>query len=425
MGVGQRLKRLRTAKGLTQSELAKPKYSHAYVSAIEAGRRPPTRRAIEHFAAKLEIDPDELATGKPPDLGLRLGVELHEARIAVSAGRVDEAQSVCEKVAAKAGRYGLQELVAKAHESLALCQERRGRIEEAIDLYDRAIEIHRGGSILGRVEAVVGKSRCAQIQGDNRYAIYLLESLLDNLETEGLRDPSALLRIHAALVRPYFDAGLFMKANESAEEALLLAPRVSDPIRIAQMHINLVTVLVHNGDFAAAEAALDRAEEHYRLANLQTEIGRALMARGYTLIRENRLANARPELESAREIFEQTQSSLDEARTLNELARLERLSGNIAEAKPYLTRAMALLVENDVIELGVTHFEMALCDFETDPMEAEKNLRISIDLFERAEDALDLAATYRVLGDLLHANGNESGGCEAYRTGILVLEKGL
>jgi tetratricopeptide (TPR) repeat protein len=419
------LKQVRTAKGLTQTELAKPKYSHAYVSAIEAGKRPPTRRAIEHFAAKLDIDPDELATGRPPDLELRLGADLHEARVAVSAGRVDEAQPVSEKVAATANQYGLHEIAAKANEGLALCEERRGRIEEAIDFYDRAIEIHRAGSILSRVEAVVGKARCAQIQGDNRYAIYLLENMLDNLIAEGLREPGAMLRIHAALVRPYFDSGLFRKANESAEEALLLAPLVSDPIRIAQMHINVLTALVHQGDFAAAGASLDRAEELYRLANLQTEIGRAFLARGYTLIREDRLDEARPQLESAREIFEQTQSFLDEARTLNELARVERLSGNIEEAKTNLVKAMSLLADSDVGESALAHYELALCSLESDATEAEKHLRIAIDLFERAEDPVKLAASYRVLGDLLSAGGNESGGCDAYRTGILVLERRL
>jgi tetratricopeptide (TPR) repeat protein len=425
MGVGQRLRRLRTAKGFTQTQLAEPRYSHAYVSAIEAGRRPPTRRAIEHFAAKLDVDPDELATGRPPDLGLRLGVELHEARIAVSDGRAGEAQSVFEKVATKAARHGLHELVTKAYEGLALCEERRARIEEAIDLYDRSIEISRAGSLLGRVEAVVGKARCAQMQGDNRYAIYLLESLLDNLEAEGLREPGAILRIQSALVRPYFDSGLFKKANESAEEALLLAPRVSDPIRIAQMHINVLSVLVHRGDFAAAEASLDRAEELYRLASLQTEIGRAFLARGFTLIREDRLAEARSQLQSAREIFEQTQSPVDEARTLNEIARLERLSDNVVEAKRHLMRAMSLLADSDVAELAAAHYELAMCEVETDAVEAEKHLRVSIELFQRAEDAVEIAASYRVLGDLLHDAGNEPDGCEAYRTGLLVLEERL
>jgi tetratricopeptide (TPR) repeat protein len=425
MEVGRRLRRLRTAKGLTQTELAKPKYSHAYVSAIEAGRRPPTRRAIEHFATKLEVDPDELATGRPPDLGLRLGVDLHEARVSVSAGRVNEAQSVYEKVAAKAGRHGLPEVTAKAYEGFALCEERRGRIEQAIDLYDRAIDIHRAGSLLSRVDAVVGKARCAKIQGDNRYAIYLLESLLDNLEAEGLREPSALLRIHATLVRHYFDAGLFMKANESAEEALLLAPRVTDPIRIAQMHINVVSALLHQGDFSVAEASLDRAEELYRLANLQTEIGRAFLTRGYALIRQDRFGEARSQLQSAREIFRQTQSSLDEARTLNELARAERLSGHIEAAKTSLVEAVSLLANNDVAELALAHYELALCNLQIDPTEAEKHLRTAIDLFERAEDPVKLAASYRVLGDLLSAGGNEPDGCEAYRTGILVLEERL
>ena len=62
--IGTRLRQIRVARGMTQAELASPRYTHAYVSAIEAGRRQPSTKAIEHFAARLGVDPDELMTGR-------------------------------------------------------------------------------------------------------------------------------------------------------------------------------------------------------------------------------------------------------------------------------------------------------------------------------------------------------------------------
>ncbi len=66
-----RMRKLRTARGMTQRELAEPKYSHAYVSTIEAGRRKPSREALEFFAERLAVDVEELATGKPARLEAR------------------------------------------------------------------------------------------------------------------------------------------------------------------------------------------------------------------------------------------------------------------------------------------------------------------------------------------------------------------
>src|SRR5688572_15903933 len=80
MTVGKRLRRLRQSAGLTQRELALPRYTHAYVSTIEAGRRTPSRAAIEYFADKLSVGVDELLTGRPPDLMARLEFEIQDAR---------------------------------------------------------------------------------------------------------------------------------------------------------------------------------------------------------------------------------------------------------------------------------------------------------------------------------------------------------
>jgi lipopolysaccharide biosynthesis regulator YciM len=55
--------------------------------------------------------------------------------------------------------------------------------------------------------------------------------------------------------------------------------------------------------------------------------------------------------------------------------------------------------------------------------EAEKALRRSIELYESTEQVVETAVTYGVLGDLLRKHGEETGGCEAYRMGITLLEQ--
>jgi hypothetical protein len=59
------------------------------------------------------------------------------------------------------------------------------------------------------------------------------------------------------------------------------------------------------------------------------------------------------------------------------------------------------------------------------PQEAEKHLRFAIELYERAQQAAEVAVTYRALGDLLAERGSPQEAADAYRTGILALEPRL
>ena len=425
MSLGKRLKKMRLAAGLTQAELAAPSYTHAYVSSIEAGRRRPSPAALEHFAGRLRADVDELATGRPADLGARLAIQLQDARRKVSAGDFNGAEEEYERISKDAKRYDLQRLLAKAQVGLALCAERKGALEKAIELYERAEESLAAESPIARVEAVAGKARCLQMIGDTRYAAYLLESLLVSLEHAQLHDPNALVRIHASLVAVYFELGLYEKAGSSADLALKLASRATDPEDLANMHINAARVLLHEGRRPEAEDSLRRAEDLYRELDLLSERGSVYMAQGYIAARQGEASDAREKLQLAISFFQDYPNPVDEARATNELARLERLEGNTNVAEDLLRKSIGLLKEGDVAELGIAHRELGLCLVGSDPTAAEKSFRQAIEFFERAGEPIQLPATYRALGDMLQDRGDERGACEAYRTGIIALESNI
>src|SRR5438105_5625875 len=62
--VGQRLRRLRRERGLSQRELASPGVSYAYISRIEAGARRPSVKALRRLAPKLGVSVKYLETGR-------------------------------------------------------------------------------------------------------------------------------------------------------------------------------------------------------------------------------------------------------------------------------------------------------------------------------------------------------------------------
>lgn len=74
--VGNRLRELRLAAGLTQAELAGRRFSHAYVSVLEAGRREPSRAAVDYFAQRLGIAVEELWSEKGASWALQMAEDL-------------------------------------------------------------------------------------------------------------------------------------------------------------------------------------------------------------------------------------------------------------------------------------------------------------------------------------------------------------
>jgi len=407
---------------MTQKELAAPKYSHAYVSTIESGRRRPSKEAIEYFASRLGVTTEELATGRPADLVPRLELRLRETHVALSAGRLDEAERAFAVIAKEAGRYGLARIRARAEEGVGLLEERRARPEEALAHYERAEELLRSEPPTELVDAAAGRARCFEALGDVRYAIFILESLLDRLERERLRDPDALSRLHSSLVFAYLDAGIYRKAAESATELWALAPRITDPSRVALMHMNVARLFLQEKRIEDARRSLHRAEEAFRQLNLEADVGAARLALGYVAVRDGDFARAREELEQAVEIFEKTSSEPYLANALNELGRLERREGSPRRAMKLRERSIGLMGVRDAPIRAEAHRELGLTLADRDPAAAEKQFRLAIELYERSEQAFEIAITYRALGDLLNSRGEGDAACEAYRAGIMALE---
>src|SRR5919112_4653032 len=83
--LGERLRQLRVAAGLTQSELAGERFSKEYVSQIERGKTRPTRETIEWLAIRLGVDAGFLANGVSGDDRTRVDAALTRAESLVEA----------------------------------------------------------------------------------------------------------------------------------------------------------------------------------------------------------------------------------------------------------------------------------------------------------------------------------------------------
>jgi tetratricopeptide (TPR) repeat protein len=425
LSLARRIRRLRSRAGLTQQQLAAPAYTHAYVSTIEAGKRPPSRAALEHFASKLGVDIDELISGRPRDLPHRLDLDLQDARQLLASGKIEEAENIYVRVADQGRRFRLPRHEGKAKQGRALCAETRGDLETAIGLYEEAESALAELPLTARVDAIAGRARCLQMRGETSTALYILEQALEGLRQRSLLEPGALLRIHTSLVAAYFERGAHGRASESAAEALRLAPQTDDPERLANMHVNVARVLLSEGKIEDAHDSLRRAEELYRELDLRVQVADCHHSRGYLLSRQGDLSAARTELEKAIALFRDIGARVKEARSVIELARVARLEGTIDNAGELVATALELLAGTESIEVAEAERELGLCLAESAPEEAATHLGIAADIFERSSEQTELAATSRLLGDLLESHGDTTGALAAYRRGLIAVEEPL
>jgi tetratricopeptide (TPR) repeat protein len=414
--LGASLRRLRLAKGMTQRELASPFYTHAYISTIEAGRRQPSPTAMKHFADKLGIDVDDLASGRPAGLVRELEAALADARIAASDGRFEMAEAALSSAARRARRYGLRRVEARAHEIRGLILERSGRPEAALEEYEAAERLLHDAEPAASVDAVAGKARSLQALGDTRYAIFVLESL-KRLMPIGA-DVSSLAHIRAALLDAYLDAGLVRAAEDVGRELERLEPRLHDAVREGQVHLYLARLRVTQGRPREADRLLAAAAEAYESSGLRTETAYAYLARGCLLSREDKLAAAERDLQRARRVFEETRNEKELNNTMIELARVERVRGRFEQAHSLLNDVIDRLRGGNAQLLAWAHRELGLLFSDREHARSEKHLRIAVELFDRADETIETATTYRILGDVLRADGQEQAALEAYSTGI-------
>src|ERR1044072_48865 len=70
--LGERLRSLRLAAGLTQTQVAGERFSKEYISQIERGKTRPTTETIEWLALELGVDAAFLGSGVSTDLRGRI-----------------------------------------------------------------------------------------------------------------------------------------------------------------------------------------------------------------------------------------------------------------------------------------------------------------------------------------------------------------
>ncbi|MGW2516119.1 tetratricopeptide repeat protein [Streptomyces sp. NPDC001617] len=418
--IGRRVQQLRTERGLTQKQLAEPAYTPAYISTLEAGRVRASDEALRHIAVRLGVAYEELVTGRPARLATDLRLRLTEAQRTLAGGEAERAAEQYTALLDEAEAHDLADVQAVALLGLGESAIDTGELTDAREYFERAENVLADAPLPARVPALRGRAVSHYLAGELRYAVYLLESTLDELNRGGLHDPDALLLLYASIIGPYMDMGAQARAAQAAELALALAPRAGDPALVARMHRSVARTLLAEGRLAEADVSLAKAAELYRTLQLRTELANCHWMRGYVYAQNGELKLAEGELRQALEMLAAGRAALYSSQVAVELADVLHRRGKSEEASTLLHETLSdLSSERGALHSAAAHRLLGIiAEDARDTEGAEEHYVRALSLLERAGAAGDLADLCRLLGDLLRRTGRVEAALDAYRTGL-------
>src|SRR5919198_5668222 len=276
--LGERVRQLRVAAGLTQTELAGDRFSKEYVSQIERGKTRPTRETIQWLASRLGVDAGFLANGVSADERGRVDAALARADALLEARRNDEAWQEFETVRAAVLATGLPEL-----ESRLLCGEatihiRRGEVREAIALLERAraLSESRSFSDVERADVLFRLGVARYMLNSIQTALGLFDEALKLAERSEI--PSDYLRsnILAWRSRCYRRRRDLEAAREDVERALELAESLNDKRIAADIYFQASIIADREGHWVLARSYAERAKAAYEELSDRGNLGRLL-----------------------------------------------------------------------------------------------------------------------------------------------------
>ena len=378
--IGQRLKRLRLERGLSQRELSAPGVSYAYISRIEAGTRQPSVKALRRLAAKLGVSADYLETGSDLAPADARELRLADVELAIRLGDwdgidevlaevIDEAVGAADHAAALRARVAAASLAqergehARAAELLeaALAGEpfapaerfeiyaylghayaASGRPREAVELYERCIEALQDDPGQAGFEARYATllSYALSDMGDLARAEEVVQRALERVKDSG--DPYMRVRLYWSIARLAHAEGRASVALTNVRKAIALLQATDDTLHLARAHILAAGITLSRDDADGAERHLDSAE---RL--LGTSAGAEDVVE--IKIRRSRVAALRSDAESAVALAGEAlelggpEHPLDQGLAYSALADGLALRGEFAAADDAYERAIVLL----------------------------------------------------------------------------------
>src|SRR5437763_3977681 len=357
--IGQRLRRLRTERRLSQRELSSPGVSYAYISRIEAGTRQPSVKALRMLARKLGVSAEYLETGS--ELGAQEGRELRlaDAELKLRLGEdPGDAESVLAEVLEEAIAAGDKTAANRAKTTLGLAAANRGDDARAVELLEESVG---SGGLSPRdrpdVYAVLGRSYAAL--GPPTRAVELLEQSLERITEQAPDDVSAQVRFASYLSSALSDMGELERAETVMTDALQRAEGFGDPYTRVRLYWSLARLSEFEGKYVAALDYVRRAIALLQATEDSLQLARAHLLSAWIMGSQGNAEGSGRSLELAERLFGPNPEPIDLAQLRIEQAKRAALVGDGGEAVSRAQEALELLGDSHNLERGSAAWALA------------------------------------------------------------------
>ena len=342
--IGERLRRVREERRLTQHEIASPGVSAQYISKLERGQRNASMKALRKLAAALGVTAQYLETGtdlvdaeirdfwlNDAELALRLGEDLagvEQTMIQV----LDEAIAAADTRAQTRARLGLGTLAAH-----------QGEYSQAISRLE-PVTTEAWVTPISHPDtyATLGHSYVAVGEGEKAAALF--RACLEDIAARQPFNGAAAARFGTYLSYVLVDLEQPDEAREAIQTALDHSDSSDDPYTTVRLYWSNARLAASTGEFEAAQSSINRA-----IALLETTEDTVHLARAHLLAAE--IASWAEEddlacdhLESAKKLLPDGSSIEDRSSLLIQGSFVAARTGEAAEAIDLANSALQLLV---------------------------------------------------------------------------------
>ena len=412
-GPGDRVRALRSARGLTQADLAGNEFSKGFISLLETGRTRVSLRAAEIIASKLGVGVAELLT--PGSSNEELELILVRGESELRAGNAERVLPLLEPIERRV--TGIQRARLLRLRGRALARAQRSRqglqdLDEAIRLFGAAKQ--RDQVIRTLFDLAVAHVRLEERSEALHYALEVERALV----AREIVDRTLELQVLTFLAGIFTTVGDFGSADARAERAKALAEEVTDLRTVAAMYETLARTREEQGDLESALAYAQRAlAAHEQAANFEA-VGSSWNTIGWVYVQRRQFARAAEALDRAARIatdhnigrlaayVTQTRAELALAQGLHDQAlKLADESASHPEASPRC-RALSLLVR-----------ARALAATDAVDLEVERSFQGAFEALKN-QGRKQLARAHEYYSEALSARGREHDALAAARRAL-------
>lgn len=415
--VGERVRRLRLERGLSQRELSAPGVSYAYISRIEADAREPSLRAIRALARRLGVTAEYLETGEPVPPAARREWQIADAELELRAGRdLNKAEAVFRREADSATDA---RLAARAHAGLGLVAARRNDPAAAIPLLEAATR-HLAPETRPDVYDTLGEMFVAA--NSAHQAVALFEACLSRVRERAPDDAPLHTRFAVLLAAAHSAVGSLERARDALAEATDSAHE--QPVPLSRVRVYWVEGIEawQDGDSETALASIRRAIGLLEAEDNTLQVARAHVIAGRMLTLDTRYDEAAIHLQRAERLFTVGGTPVDLGMLRAEDAKVAAHRGEADAALALAEEAAKLLGDDARYGANVAHAHAAAYAAAGNAKEAETHYRQALEHLTEARQWREAAQVARELSNLLREQGRDT---EAYelldRAALLII----